>query len=69
MLKAGAQTAPGSVWTISVPQWQPQASSAPEEDAWLEKAEVFKIDPEARKRVRLDVEAGKWTPLGGEDKR
>jgi uncharacterized protein (DUF924 family) len=38
-----------------------------EEEEWMKKAEVFGTDSETRKRIRQDVEAGKWTPLGGAD--
>ncbi|KAH7024707.1 uncharacterized protein B0I36DRAFT_331889 [Microdochium trichocladiopsis] len=39
----------------------------PEEVAWMAGQDMFKELPdELRARLREDVEAGKWTPLGGE---
>ncbi|KAI1850040.1 hypothetical protein JX266_004419 [Neoarthrinium moseri] len=35
----------------------------PEEEAWMEKAPMFAVDPDVRRRIRDDVEAGRWTPL------
>ncbi|KAH8681178.1 hypothetical protein BX600DRAFT_14131 [Xylariales sp. PMI_506] len=35
----------------------------PEEEAWLEKSEIFQFDPEARRAIREDVELGRWTPI------
>ncbi|KAK6076951.1 hypothetical protein SCUP515_05134 [Seiridium cupressi] len=39
----------------------------PEEAEWMKKAEIFDTDREVRRRIRQDVEAGKWTPLGEAD--
>ncbi|KAH6645252.1 hypothetical protein BKA67DRAFT_584639 [Truncatella angustata] len=41
--------------------------NTPDEADWLDTAEIFSMDPEVRERIRQDVEAGKWTPLGDSD--
>jgi len=39
--------------------------STPREVEWLEKTDHFgEVEPEAAKRIREDVLAGRWTPLG-----
>lgn len=39
----------------------------PDEEEWMNQAEIFKMDTDLRKRIREDVEAGRWTPLSEPD--
>lgn len=42
-------------------------ASTLEEEAWLQKAVFFKPPaPEVVRRIREDVEAGRWSPIGAE---
>ncbi|KAI0132084.1 hypothetical protein BJ170DRAFT_230128 [Xylariales sp. AK1849] len=41
--------------------------ATPEEEEWMEKVVMFKADPAVEKRIRDDVEAGRWTPLGNDE--
>jgi hypothetical protein len=50
--------------------WQNYAygrEDTPEEAKWLEASEIFVPDPKISGRIRSDVEAGIWTPLGDAD--
>ncbi|KAK6828117.1 hypothetical protein PG987_011458 [Apiospora arundinis] len=41
--------------------------STPDEEAWLQKAMFFKpLAPEVVKRIREDVDAGRWSPIGAD---